>query len=98
LDEALLTERTRRQTNVNEETGDFDPFRNDWSLFKPKSNVYWLHYLVGKLRNNAHYEDKTSSTHQSNLKKLKDFEDEIMDHESCAAFAMSQSKYIRREG
>ncbi|CAH8590776.1 unnamed protein product [Schistosoma turkestanicum] len=48
--------------------------RNDWRPFHPSSNLYWLHYLMGKLLNETSYprRDPDSQPVESELRALYD--------------------------
>ncbi|KAM5126533.1 serine/threonine-protein kinase haspin-like, partial [Mantella aurantiaca] len=52
--------------------------QNAWSLYKPHSNVLWLHYLSDKLLSEVKYLKKpTSASHKRELRKLRDFRREV---------------------
>lgn len=57
--------------------------QNSWSLYKPHSNVLWLHYLSDKLLNEVRYVRKPAS-YQKELRKLRDFRREVRQFNSAA--------------
>ncbi|XP_040211398.1 serine/threonine-protein kinase haspin [Rana temporaria] len=67
--------------------------QNGWSLYKPHSNVLWLHYLCDKLLNEVRYVRKPAS-HQKELRKLRDFRREVRQFTS-AADVLQRSKLFK---
>ncbi|KAM3910033.1 serine/threonine-protein kinase haspin, partial [Leptodactylus fuscus] len=52
--------------------------QNVWSLYKPHSNVLWLHYLCDKLLSQVSYIKKpTSAAQRRDLRRLQDFRREV---------------------
>ncbi|VDQ04537.1 unnamed protein product [Trichobilharzia regenti] len=49
-----------------------DQVRDNWRRFNPVSNLYWLHYLMGKLLNETKYprHDPDSNAIESELRTL----------------------------
>lgn len=64
-------------------------FRDQWSLFKPKTNIYWLHYLLDKMIKTVHYKKTTSEEHINSLMDLKKIEKEILQFDSAKSLALS---------
>lgn len=60
---------------MKEETG------NKWERFCPKTNIFWLHYLVGKLLEKK-FKSK-AKVHDAAIKTLKSLEKKILGYESC---------------
>ncbi|KAL1122938.1 hypothetical protein AAG570_003263 [Ranatra chinensis] len=61
-------------------TGDyqFDIYRlmrhevgNNWEMYRPKTNVMWLHYLVDKMANSVEYAIKKPKRHYTSMRTLK---------------------------
>ena len=60
---------------------------NDWQQSYPKTNIFWLHYLLDKTINNVIYKNKKSKRHRSSLLNLKKLKERILDFDSCYDFA-----------
>ncbi|KAM9294576.1 serine/threonine-protein kinase haspin [Gastrophryne carolinensis] len=59
--------------------------QNVWSLYRPHSNVLWLHYLCDKLLSEVHYVRKpTSAAYQKELRKLRDFRRDVRQFSSAS--------------
>uniref|UniRef100_A0A9I3GIS4 non-specific serine/threonine protein kinase n=1 Tax=Anopheles farauti TaxID=69004 RepID=A0A9I3GIS4_9DIPT len=56
--------------------------RNQWDLFAPKTNVYWLHYLLNKLTSARNYRDKSSKAHRATMKTMQELSDVLMQFKS----------------
>ncbi|XP_072269269.1 serine/threonine-protein kinase haspin isoform X3 [Pyxicephalus adspersus] len=66
--------------------------KNSWSLYRPHSNVLWLHYLCDKLLSEVQYVRKpTSASYQRELRKLRDFRREVQ-HFNSATDVLQRSK------
>ncbi|XP_061400769.1 serine/threonine-protein kinase haspin homolog [Musca vetustissima] len=79
-------------------TGDyqFDIYRmmrdilNDkWDTFEPKTNIYWISYIISKLLNDVTYKSNRSKLHLQYIEKLRDLESTILSYKSCMDCAMS---------
>uniref|UniRef100_A0A182YEC9 non-specific serine/threonine protein kinase n=1 Tax=Anopheles stephensi TaxID=30069 RepID=A0A182YEC9_ANOST len=46
--------------------------QNQWNLHAPKTNVYWLHYLLDKLTSLRNFRDRTSKAHKAAMKTMKE--------------------------
>ncbi|XP_068091333.1 serine/threonine-protein kinase haspin isoform X2 [Hyperolius riggenbachi] len=58
---------------------------NTWSLYRPHSNVLWLHYLSDKLLSEVQYVRKpTTAAHRKELRQLRDFRKEVRQFSSAA--------------
>uniref|UniRef100_A0A1A9VTA4 non-specific serine/threonine protein kinase n=1 Tax=Glossina austeni TaxID=7395 RepID=A0A1A9VTA4_GLOAU len=73
-------------------TGDyqFDIYRmmrkilNDqWEKFEPKTNVFWISYIIKKFICGVSYKNGSSKMHSQYIKKLKQFDESILSHSSC---------------
>ncbi|KAK6639174.1 hypothetical protein RUM43_007444 [Polyplax serrata] len=60
--------------------------RNDWSLFKPKTNVFWLHYIIDKMLKMVRYKNKSTQVHKKFLKELQGIESALLKYGSCSDF------------
>ncbi|KAK3094535.1 hypothetical protein FSP39_002991, partial [Pinctada imbricata] len=79
-----------------EGTGDyqFDIYRkmkeenkNDWSMFHPRSNVFWLHYLADKLIRSKRYK-RNNKSDQAELRRLRNFTKDILEFNSACELVM----------
>jgi serine/threonine-protein kinase haspin len=57
--------------------------QNDWRKFCPKTNIFWSHYLVGKLIEKGRYQDTTSATHLRFKNKLFRIQSNLLKYSSC---------------
>lgn len=64
-------------------------YRNKWDLFKPKTNIYWLHYVLDKMLTSVHYKNSKQSIQKSGLDNLKMLKDAILSFNSAKHFAES---------
>ncbi|EEB17107.1 conserved hypothetical protein [Pediculus humanus corporis] len=64
---------------------------DDWSLFKPKNNIYWLHYTLDKMIKMVKYKKKTTQVHKKYMKELKTLESVILDYDNCTDFCLSRT-------
>ncbi|XP_050080575.1 serine/threonine-protein kinase haspin homolog [Anopheles maculipalpis] len=48
---------------------------NQWNLHSPKTNVYWLHYLLDKLTSMRKFREKTSKAHKTAMKTMKELKE-----------------------
>uniref|UniRef100_A0A182T8X3 non-specific serine/threonine protein kinase n=1 Tax=Anopheles maculatus TaxID=74869 RepID=A0A182T8X3_9DIPT len=46
--------------------------KNQWNSHSPKTNVYWLHYLLDKLTSLRNFREKTSRAHKAAMKTMKE--------------------------
>ena len=44
-----------------------DKVGDDWRSFYPKTNVFWLHYLLDKLIEEVPYKNTTTKLHQTSI-------------------------------
>ncbi|KAG8543861.1 hypothetical protein GDO81_023531, partial [Engystomops pustulosus] len=69
--------------------------QNVWSLYKPHSNVLWLHYLCDKLLTEAKCMKKPSSAVQRrDLRRLQDFRREVR-HYGSATEVLKRSRLFK---
>jgi len=62
---------------------------NEWSAFHPKTNIYWVHYLVDKLMSKGRYAETISPAHLIYMGKMERFKDLILKFQSCYDFALN---------
>ncbi|XP_063806469.1 serine/threonine-protein kinase haspin isoform X2 [Pseudophryne corroboree] len=68
---------------------------NNWSSYRPHSNVLWLHYLCDKLLSEVQYVKKpTSVLHRRELRKLRDFKRDVQQF-SSATEVLQQCKLFK---
>jgi len=66
--------------------------KNIWEEFNPKSNVFWLDYLLDKMATEVYYSaKKTTKPHKSGLGKIRAIRSKLLEFD-CAA------DWVRREG
>ena len=95
-DPTLFTARGKAQQGGDYQ---FDVYRNmkvhnhnNWEEFNPKSNVFWLDYLLDKMTSEVFYSaKKTTKPHKSGLGKMRTIRSRLLEFE-CA------SDWVRREG
>ncbi|XP_052889733.1 serine/threonine-protein kinase haspin homolog [Anopheles moucheti] len=56
--------------------------QNEWNIHAPKTNVYWLHYLLDKLTSVRNYREKTSKAHKAAMKTMKDLSEVLLQFSS----------------
>uniref|UniRef100_A0A1B0GCD5 non-specific serine/threonine protein kinase n=1 Tax=Glossina morsitans morsitans TaxID=37546 RepID=A0A1B0GCD5_GLOMM len=56
---------------------------DQWEKFEPKTNVYWMSYIIKKFICGVSYENDSSKMHFQYIKKLKQFDELILTHSSC---------------
>ena len=61
---------------------------DDWKRFHPKTNIFWLHYLVHKILNFVKYKNKKSKIHKNAKSQLKIIQKRVMDFNSCQEFVV----------
>uniref|UniRef100_H2ZHE6 non-specific serine/threonine protein kinase n=1 Tax=Ciona savignyi TaxID=51511 RepID=H2ZHE6_CIOSA len=66
---------------------------NDWSQFKPKTNIFWIHYLLDKFIFHVSYKYKRSKLHSNSLKLLKTLHRTVLNYDSCLNFYTSSSLF-----
>ncbi|XP_025421593.1 myb-like protein D [Sipha flava] len=62
---------------------------DQWALYKPKTNIYWLHYVLDKMLETVHYKRTTTAVHNSGLKHLQKLKNSILLYDSAKTFAKS---------
>ena len=62
---------------------------NDWRGFYPKTNVFWLHYLLDKLTSDVYYKNTKSKIHKNSLKKMQNLKDGFLDYSSAFDYIIS---------
>ena len=66
--------------------------KNEWEEFTPKTNVFWLDYMLDKMITEVYYSSKkTGKPHKSGLGKMRKIRSNLTDF-SCVA------DWVRREG
>ncbi|KAL1513832.1 hypothetical protein ABEB36_003182 [Hypothenemus hampei] len=60
--------------------------KNDWKVFKPFSNILWLHYLLDKSINGFRYKNIESKTHKTAIDLLNGYKSAIVNCTSASHF------------
>ena len=68
--------------------------KDNWEKFSPKTNIFWLQYLIKKMIQGVHYPKKSKKTTLFNkkLNKLKDIEKNLFDYVSASEYVMKNKK------
>ncbi|RWS06498.1 serine/threonine-protein kinase haspin-like protein [Dinothrombium tinctorium] len=66
--------------------------RGDWQSFCPRTNVFWLHYILYKLLNAKRYKSKAKLHHQA-MKRMKEIATTLLSFRSAREFVLN-SKYV----
>ncbi|XP_023297390.2 serine/threonine-protein kinase haspin homolog isoform X1 [Lucilia cuprina] len=56
---------------------------NKWETFEPKTNIYWISYIISKMVDGVTYKNIRSKNHLHYLEKLKQFQKSILTYKSC---------------
>eukprot|EP00095_Tigriopus_kingsejongensis_P000353 maker-scaffold1125_size61249-snap-gene-0.14 protein:Tk00353 transcript:maker-scaffold1125_size61249-snap-gene-0.14-mRNA-1 annotation:"haspin-like protein" len=63
---------------------------NEWGGFHPKTNVFWLHYLLDKFLDGVPYKLVKSKIHRQSLLKLRSLHSSILDYGSAREFVLQR--------
>ena len=61
---------------------------DNWKGFYPKTNIFWLHYLLDKTLNEVKYKTRYTKAkiHRKGLSKLRLIKDRVLEYNSCQSF------------
>ncbi|TMW53341.1 hypothetical protein DOY81_001545 [Sarcophaga bullata] len=77
-------------------TGDyqFDIYRmmrkvldNKWEVFEPKTNIFWISYIISKFIDGVSYKNIRSKNHLHYMHKLKQLQKSVLTYNSCLDLA-----------
>ena len=86
LDQSFLTDSTNSSRMMQDHT------KNDWRGFYPKTNVFWLHYLLDKLTSEVYYKNRKSKLHRSALTRMRILKENILEYSSVYDYIASTIK------
>lgn len=67
-------------------------YSDQWESYKPKTNIYWLHYVLDKMLKLVHYKKTTTIIHGTGLNILLNLKKSVLSFDSAKSF--SQSKLV----
>lgn len=65
-----------------------DYVNGSWGEFHPKTNIFWLHYLIDKLIGEVPYKSVKSAVHRSNMMKLRALKNKILEYSSAKEYVL----------
>ena len=65
-----------------------DEVKDDWRGFHPKTNIFWLHYLLDKLIEEVPYKSTKSKPHRSGMAKLRQLKKKILEYDSAKQYVV----------
>ena len=86
LDQSFLTDSTNSSRMMQDHT------KNDWRGFYPKTNVFWLNYLLDKLTSEVYYKNRKSKLHRSALTRMRILKENILEYSSVYDYIASTIK------
>ena len=72
---------------------------DDWEKFSPKTNIFWLQYLMKKMIQGVHYQSKNYKSKKSKslflkqLEKLKEVESDLENYSSASELVMKMKSH-----
>ena len=66
-----------------------DNNKENWEKFSPKSNIFWLHYILDKMVDGVYYDKKckrTTKVFKVGMKSLKELKDTLLEYDSASSF------------
>ncbi|XP_069705626.1 serine/threonine-protein kinase haspin homolog isoform X4 [Periplaneta americana] len=66
-----------------------DSVQDKWDIFKPFTNILWLHYLLEKMCTLVNYRRKSTRLHKQGIEELKKLYKVVLDHQSATDFVLS---------
>lgn len=62
---------------------------NKWDSYKPKTNIYWLHYVLDKMLTSIHYRNNTTKIHNTGMQILTKLKNVILSFDSAKSLVES---------
>ncbi|KAL0270272.1 UNVERIFIED_CONTAM: hypothetical protein PYX00_007738 [Menopon gallinae] len=60
---------------------------NDWSLFRPKTNLFWLHYVADKMITMTRYKKTNTKIHKTSIQRLTELKSRILNYSNSEQLA-----------
>ena len=68
-------------------------FRNDWSAFHPKTNIFWLHYVGDKLIRSKRYK-RNSKEDQKEFRRFRNLVKDMLQYSSACDLVTSAEYFL----
>nr|XP_009861440.1 uncharacterized protein LOC100184595 [Ciona intestinalis] len=69
---------------------------NEWSQFKPRTNIFWIHYLLDKFIFHVTYKNNRTKLHSKSMKLLRELHKTVLDYHSCLDLYTNSSLFSNK--